>query len=118
MSEQPHPEQDHFADPESIEIMGVREDRNGTITEADVLFQDRAGKPWYVTVVTGDEFVTGTLQEIAKAEPEDITDGRPPEPPKLVWNHPLEETELVHLIGQMPQALLQPFLVEVKEDED
>jgi hypothetical protein len=101
--------------PESIEIVGAKENNN-QIYEADVMFSDVCKRKWYMTIVSGDQFIYDTLKEFDSPDVDAIINPGE-EPGKFVWNGPLNEDRIKTIIGSTGTVLLMPYLVSVDETE-
>ena len=103
-----------YVKPTDVTIVGVRENQ-GLINEADVMFNDVYGKKWYLTIVSGDQFVADNLNTFDGAEVEDITDPREEEPKKFVWNGPMDEEAIKTIVCSTGPELLAPFVIEIED---
>ena len=109
-----------FANPDTVQILGAKEDVVG-IREADVLFSDTGGVRWYITLVTGEEYLVDRMNTWREAEQTGdlaLNEGdRALEPPKFIWNGGmLNDADIRELICNAPLELLEPFLVQVTEE--
>lgn len=117
-----HHEKHRFADPDSIQILGTRQEDTGGIREADVLFDDSDGNHWYITIVTGGQYVADTIntwRESEQTQEPTTQHGRSThqEPPKFVWNGGmLDDDSIKDLIRNAPLKLLDPFIIRIQEE--
>jgi|SRR5581483_1069555 len=111
-----------FAAPDSIQILGSRQEDASNIREADVLFADEAGNYWYLTVVTGEQYVADTLntwRDSKQTQEHDVQDREDvyQEPPKFVWNGGmLDDDGIKDLVQNASLELLAPFIISIPEE--
>lgn len=112
----------NFAAPDSIRILGTRQEDASDIREADVLFDDSAGNHWYLTIVTGRQYVAdiiNTWRESEQTQELTIQPGQSAhqEPPKFVWNGGmLDDDGIKALVCNAPLELLAPFIIRIPEE--
>jgi hypothetical protein len=105
-----------FVDPDSINIVGAREN-DGEIYEADVTFQDFHNDKWYMTIVSGDTFIGDALNVFENIGPDDLVEyENVVEPAKFVWNGKLNEHRIKDIINGSTIELLKPYLIKLEQE--
>jgi len=107
----------NFIKPETINIFGSKEQENGSIAEADILFQDIFGTRWMITIQTANEFVRDALSDIT---PDDLSvedlENSHQEIKKMLWNDELNSEMIYEILTEIPFNLIRPFITQLIDD--